>query len=86
MTKRYHGKNILPTIKPENGEEALIIVRTAPQNINFILKIIESYSHLTIPVQLDPTQGLLGFHTPKDQQELLRNILISIPRSKEFLN
>ena len=86
MTKRYHGKNILPTIIPESAEEALIIVQTAPQNINFILKIIESHNHLTIPVQIDPTQGILGFHTPKDQQELLRQILLSIPRSKEFLN
>ena len=86
MTKKYHGKYILPTIKPKNGEEALIIVQTASQNINFILKIFEAYSHLAIPVQLDPAQGLLGFHTPKDQQENVLEVLRNIPRHLEIKN
>lgn len=85
MTRSYHGKNTLPLIKPNDSEETIILVQTAPKDINFILKIIESYSHLTIPVQLDPAQGLLGFHTPKDQQKLLYSILDNIPRTLKIL-
>lgn len=80
MTKKYHGKNTLASIKPLSPDELLLKIQVAPQDINFVLKIIESHSHLVIPVQIDPAQGLLGLHTTKDQAALLNTILANIPR------
>ncbi|WP_034421438.1 DUF4911 domain-containing protein [Thermanaerosceptrum fracticalcis] len=82
----YHGKNTLSTIRPENREEALVKIKTKPEHINFIIKILETHSHLTIPVQLDPQEGYVGLHTPKDRLQELLIILENIPRPLEIIN
>lgn len=80
MAKKYHGKNTFSHIRPARDEERRILVETSPRNINFILKIVETHSHLALPVQIDPSRGLLAFHTSKDQEKLLLDVLTGIPR------
>lgn len=76
----YHGKNVLSSIRPENKEEVLVYIKTKREHINFIIKILETHSHLVIPVQLDPQKGYVGLHTPKDCLHELLIILENIPR------
>lgn len=80
MTRKYHGKNNLAAIKPISPQELVLIIQTQPQALNFVLKILETHSHLVIPVQLDPGQGLLALHTPREHQDTVREILAHIPR------
>lgn len=86
MTKAYHGKNSLSYITPRHDQEILIKVKTQQKDMNFVLKVIEAYSHMALAVQLDPQNGILGFHTTKDSQNELLLILESIPRNLEFLH
>lgn len=83
--KKYHGKDSVSSIRPDNEEELLIQIKVAPNDINFVLKIVETHNHLALPVQLDPARGLVGFHTPADQRELLLQVLAAIPRSLEII-
>lgn len=86
MPKAYHGKNTLSSIVPRHTEEVLIMVKTKPEDINFILKIVETHSHIAFAVQIEPHKGILGFHTTKDNQDELRMILESIPRHFKILS
>ena len=67
MTRAYYGKNTYASIRPVMEEEAFLIVESRPEEMNYILRILEGYSHLTLPVQLDPTKGRLGLHTTRCQ-------------------
>jgi len=80
MTRKYHGRNNLASIKPANSQELLLIIQTQPADLNFVLKILETHSHLVLPVQLDPAQGLLGLHIPSDQKDSVLQILVHLPR------
>lgn len=66
-------------------QETLVRVQTKPQDINYVLKIVETYSHLAFAVQLDPGQGIVGFHTTRDQEKTLLSVLASLPRKLQIL-
>lgn len=85
MTKAYHGKNSFYSILPQQQQEILIRIKSQPKDMNFIIKIVETYSHVALAVQIDPQNGILGFHTTKDQEDKLRAILNSIPRTLRIL-
>ncbi len=86
MAPAYHGKNTLSAIRPESEVELLVEIKTEPEHINFIIKILETHSHIAIPVQLNPKEGYLGLHAPKDMAQGLFLILENIPRPLKVIN
>lgn len=80
MGKKYQGKNSLSMIRPLSGKEVFIRLKTQPKEIHYILRVIESYSHLAFPVQIIPSHGLIGLHTTKEQVPVLLEVLQNIPR------
>lgn len=85
MTNKYRGKNTLALIKPKNNNERIIYAQTSPNQINFIFKIVKTYSHLAIPVQIDPQIGIIAFHTTSSLESELQAVLASIPRPLTIL-
>jgi len=85
MSKTYHGSNKMASIKPQHEDEMLILVQTSPEDINFVLKVVETHCHTALPVQLDPSQGLLGFHTTRNKSPELMSILEHMPRPLRVL-
>ncbi|HHV77731.1 MAG TPA: DUF4911 domain-containing protein [Syntrophothermus lipocalidus] len=63
MAKRYRGDSRLARVEPDPSPGHTLKLRVSPDNVHFLMAIMEGYSHLAFPAQVNPKEGKIILHT-----------------------
>ena len=75
MGKRYRGDNRLGRVPPETKPGFTLMVKLEPHQVHYFIAIMQGYTHLGFPVNLNPKEGLIVLHTTPGCFEDLRIIV-----------
>lgn len=84
MGKRYRGDSRLSQIKPEPGPNHSLLVRVKPCDVHMLVAIIQSYSHLSFPAEINPKEGLVLLHTTPGCYADLLQVVEKLPCEKHI--
>lgn len=79
--KKYRGNSRISSIEPDPGvARSYIEVVVPPEEIYFLTRVFEGYSHLAFVSPIKPKSGLVAIHTTPGTYPDVLEVLAHYPR------